>query len=104
MVNDCKDVHCDTASIKKSIEQGFPCIVANSPLNTLGHELDPWVQKDPLPGSNEAHATQLLSQRSRAQEPEPLNPHAALTEAREPRVCAPRQEKPSEEKPEHRDK
>lgn len=83
---------------KKSIEQGFPGgIVANSPPTNTGDTS--WIlgpERSHLPGSNEAHATQLLSQRSRAQEPEPLNPHAALTEAREPRVCAPRQEKPSE--------
>ena len=45
--------------------------------------------------SNQAHAPQLLSLRSRACRPELLSPHAATAEASMPRARAPQQEKPA---------
>ena len=47
-----------------------------------------------MPQTNEAHAPQLLSLRSRTRVPQLLSPRATTTEVRAPRARAPQQEKP----------
>ena len=56
-----------------------------------------WVQSliqgdSHIPWSNYAHARQLLSLYSRAQEPQLLTPHAAATETRVATACAPQRD------------
>ena len=74
----------------------FPggAVVKNPPANAGDLGSSPGPGRSHMPQSNEAHVPQLLSLRSRAQEPRLLSPCATTTEARMPRARAPRQEKP----------
>ena len=69
-------------------------VVKNPPANAGDTGLIPGPGRSHMPQSNWARAPQLLSLRSRAHEPQLLNPRATTTEARTPRACAPQQEKP----------
>ena len=69
-------------------------VVKNPPVNAGDTGSSPGPGRSHMPRNNESHAPQLLSLCSRAREPEILSPRATTTEAREPRACAPQQEKP----------
>ena len=69
-------------------------MVKNPPANAADTGLSPGPEGSHMPRSNEARVPQLLSLRSRAQEPQLLSPHATTTDVREPRARAPPQEKP----------
>ena len=80
----------------KTTMRGFPggTVVKNPPANAGDKGSSPGPGSSHMPRSNEAHAPQLLSLRSRAQKPQLLSPRAPTTEARAPRAHAPQQEKP----------
>ena len=82
--------------IKKYRFQDFPggAVVKNPPANAGDVGSGPGPGRSHMPRSNEAHAPQLLSLRSRACEPQLLSPRATTTEARAPRARTPQQEKP----------
>ena len=69
-------------------------MVKNLPASAGDMGLIPGLGRPHMPRSNKARAPQLLSLRSRASEPQLLNPRATTTEAHVPRVHAPQQEKP----------
>ena len=69
-------------------------MVKNLPANAGDKGSSPGPGSSHTLRSNEAHAPQLLSLRSRAQKPQLLSPRAPTTEARAPRAHAPQQEKP----------
>ena len=69
-------------------------MVKNPPANAGDKGSSPGPGGSHMPRSNEDHAPQLLSLRSRAQKPQLLSPRAPTTEARVPRARAPQQEKP----------
>ena len=75
---------------------GFPggAVVKNLPANAGDMGLIPGPGGSHMLWSNGSRAPQLLSLRSRAREPQLLNPHATTTEAHTPRAHAPQQEKP----------
>ena len=75
---------------------GFPggAVVKNLPASAGDMGSGPGPERSHVPQSNEAHAPQLLSLRSRDRKPQILSPHATTTEALTPRACAPQQEKP----------
>ena len=79
-----------------NIFRDFPggAVVKNSPANAGDMDSIPGPGRSHMPWSNKARVPQLLSLCSRAHEPQLLSLHAATTEARAPRVCAPQQEKP----------
>ena len=64
-------------------------MVKNLPANAGDTGSSPGPGRSHMPGSNKAHAPQLLS------------PHATTTEAHVPRARAPQQVKPRNEKPAH---
>ena len=74
----------------------FPggAVVKNPPANAGDMGSSPGPGRSHMPLSNEAHAPQLLSLRSRAREPQLPSPRATTTEAHAPRAYAPQQEKP----------
>ena len=74
----------------------FPggAVVKNPPANAGGMGSSPGLGRSHMPRSNQAHAPQLLSLRSRAYEPQLLSPCATTTEAHAPRAHAPQEEKP----------
>ena len=67
-------------------------MVKNPPANAGDTGLSLGPGRSHMPRSNQAHAPQLLSLRSRAREPQLLSPRAATTEAHVPRARAPQQE------------
>ena len=69
-------------------------MVEDPPANAGDTGSSPGPGRSHMPRSNEAHAPQLLSLRSRAREPQLLSPCATTTEACMPRACALQQEKP----------
>ena len=69
-------------------------VVKKPPANAEDTGSSPGLGRSHMPRSNEAHAPQLLSLRSRAHEPQLLSPRATTAEAHAPRACAPQQEKP----------
>ena len=69
-------------------------MVKNLPANAGDTGSSPGPGISHMPRSNEARASQLLSLRSRAREPQQLRLHATATEAHMPRARAPQQEKP----------
>ena len=75
---------------------GFPggTVVKNPPANAGDTGSSPGPGRSHVPRSNEAHAPQLLSLRSRARAPQLLSPRATTTEAHTLRARAPQQEKP----------
>ena len=82
--------------ITKCQDRDFPggAVVKNLPANAGYMGSSPGPGRSHMPRSNEAHAPQLLSLRSRAHEPQLLSLSATTTEARTPRDRAPQQEKP----------
>ena len=68
--------------------------VKTPPANAVDTSSSPGPGRSHMPWSNSAHTPQLLSLRSRTQEPQLLSPHATTTEAHMPRARAPQQEKP----------
>ena len=77
-------------------------VVKNLPANAGDTGSSPGPGRSHMPWSNEARAPQLLNLRSRAQEPQLLNPCAPTTEAHTPRARAPQQERSHcNEKPAH---
>ena len=69
-------------------------MVKDPPANAGDTGSSPGPVRSHMPWSNEAHAPQLLSLRSRAGEPQLLSLCATTTEACAPRARAPQQEKP----------
>ena len=69
-------------------------MVKNSPADAGGMGSIPSPESSHIRQSNYACAPQLLSLCSRAQKPQPLNPHTAATEAHIPGAYAPQQGKP----------
>ena len=61
----------------------------NPPANAGDTHSSPVLGRSHMSRSNKARATQLLSLRSRAHEPQLLSPHATSTEAYVPRACVP---------------
>ena len=59
-------------------------VVKNLPTSARDMGSIPDLGRSHRPQSNQSHAPQLLSLYSRAQEPQPLSPHAAITEAHAP--------------------
>ena len=74
----------------------FPdgAVVKNPSANTGDTGSSPGLGRFHMPWSNEVHASQLLSLRSRDCKPQLLSPRATTTEAHAPRAPAPQQEKP----------
>ena len=64
-------------------------MVKNPPANAGGMGSSPGLGRSHMPGSNEAHAPQLLSLRSRACKPQLLSLRATTTEVHAPRARAP---------------
>ena len=87
---------CVTMYNKKILVRDFPggAVGNNPPANAQGRGSSPGLGRSHMPQSNEAHAPQLLSLRSRAHEPQLLSPRATTTEAHAARAQAPQQEKP----------
>ena len=81
---------------QKEMLGGFPggAVVKNPPDNAGDTGSSPGPGRSHMPRSNEAHAPQLLSLRSRAREPQLLSPRATTTEAHMLRTRALQQEKP----------
>ena len=69
-------------------------VVKNPPANAGDTGSSPGPGRSRMPWSNKARAPQLLSLRSRAWEPQLLNPPATTTEAHVPRAPALQQNKP----------
>ena len=69
-------------------------MVKNPPANAGDMGSIPGPGRSHMPRSNETHASQLPSLRSRAREPQLLSLRVATTEARVPRACALQQERP----------
>ena len=68
-------------------------MVKNPPANAGDRSSIPDPGRSHMPRSNKAHALQLVSPHSRAQELQILSPRATATEATCPRACALQQEK-----------
>ena len=79
-----------------NLTRGFPggAVVRNLPANAGDTGSSPGPGRSHMPWSSWAHASQLLSLRSRAHEPQTLSPWATTTVARASRARAPQQEKP----------
>ena len=69
-------------------------MVKNPPANAGDMVSSPGPGRSHMPRSNKACASQLLSLRSTAREPQLLSPHATTTEAHVSRARAPQQQKP----------
>ena len=69
-------------------------MIKNPPASAGDVGLIPGLERCHIQRSNLAHAPQVLSLCSRAQEPQKLSPCTATAEACAPRACAPQQEKP----------
>ena len=71
--------------------EGFPggTVVKNPPANAGDTGLSPGPGRSHMPQSNQDHAPQLPSLRSRAHEPQLLSPRAATTEAHAPQPLKP---------------
>ena len=99
----------DDREFLKKIVGGFPggAVVKNPPANAGDTGSSPGPGRSHMPQSNRAHASQLLSLRSRAREPQLLSPHTLepvlrnreATAVRSPRTttksspCSPQLEK-----------
>ena len=88
----CSSWGCKDSDMTERLNWTGGSVVKNSPTNAGVRSL---VQVDPTSfRATQPCWPQLLSVRSRAQEPQPLSPQAAATEAQCPWACALQQEEP----------
>ena len=87
---------CSICPTSILMREGFPAgpVVKNLPCNAEDTGSIPGPGRSHMPRSNLAHVPQLLSQCSRAHQPQLLSLRTGATEAFTPTACALQQEKP----------